>query len=76
VRKKGFKNNDKLEDYVTKSSYDDNSGDPKKKILFSIVVDEEPVLKARENLAGGQPLEEVTVDVKLRWNATDTRKDE
>ena len=74
VHYKGFKSNDKLEDYVTKSSYDDDNSDVKKKILFAIYVEKEPVFSSR-NLETGA-ITHVDLDVKLRWNATDTRADE
>jgi hypothetical protein len=59
---------------VTKHSYDDHNGDYKKKVLLAVVVDKEPTLRNKLGsssiLQGG-----IEVDVKLRWNATDTRKD-
>jgi hypothetical protein len=74
VHKKTFSSEDKLEDFVTKEGYDDDHGDVKKKVLLAVVVDKEPVLK-RSKLGGSSVLKDgIEVDVKLRWNATDTRK--
>jgi hypothetical protein len=74
VHPRTFKSNDKLEDYVTKHSYDDHHGDYKKKVLLAVVVDKEPTL--RNKLGSSNILKDgIEVDVKLRWNATDTRKD-
>jgi hypothetical protein len=72
VRNKHFKSDDKLEDYVTKHSYDDHHGDYKKKVLFAVVVDKEPTLRSK--LGSSHIPTKIEVDVKLRWNATDTRK--
>lgn len=59
---KEFESDDDLEDYVTRSSYDDDDN-AHEKVVFGVVVDEEP-----EDYTGN-----ITLKWKLRFNSTDTR---